>query len=40
MAVTLKNVKYDISAAVQLILMKFGTMIHIIPINLMGDQQF
>ena len=36
----LKNVKCDISANVWLILMQFGTAMHISPPNLMGDQKF
>jgi len=38
----LKNVKCDISAAVyvQPILMKFGTMMHLSPPNVMGNQKF
>jgi len=37
-AAILKNVKCDISAAVRLILMKFGRMMHLSPPNLMGNQ--
>jgi len=33
----LKNVKCDISAAVWPILMKFGTMMHLSPPNVMGN---
>jgi len=33
-----KNVKCDISAAIRPILMKFGTMMHLRPLNMMGNQ--
>jgi len=36
----LKNVKCDISAAVRLILMKFGMMMYLSLLNLMGNQKF
>jgi len=39
-AAILKNVKCDISAAVQPILMKFGKRMHISPPNVMGNQTF
>jgi len=39
-AAILKNVKCDISTAVPPILMKFGMMMHLSPINLMGNEKF
>jgi len=36
----MKNVKCNISAAVRPILMKFGRMMHLSPLNLMGNQKF
>jgi len=39
-ATILKNVKYDISTAVQPILMKFGTVMHLSPPNLIVNRKF
>jgi len=40
MAAILKNVECNISAAVQPILMKFGMMMHLSPLHLMGNEKF
>jgi len=39
MADILKNVKCAISAAIQPILMKFGMLMHLSPLNLTGNQK-
>jgi len=39
-AAILKNVKCDISAAIQPILMKFGTIIHLVNVNLTRNHKF
>jgi len=39
-AAILKNVKCDISATVPPIFIKFGMMMHLSPLSLMGNQKF
>jgi len=39
-AAILKNVKRNVSAVVRPILMKFGTMMHLRPLYLMGNRKF